>query len=924
MWSAFGNGAGVHHGGGGYVTKAPGWEFVPLCRLDQESGRGRGRTPVRTLSSPAAVAHFYEEPRPGLGAASESASRAQGDGHDVQTQYCRLKRKCEELKKRHDQQRAEWLRDKELLLRQVADIQGGENRRILLGLKSVLEDVQSELRKEEAKRAELQLQYTKDRCTWELERAELKCRIVQLEAKGNKYYCDKTSPDPKETLKREREEQKRLLADTHTAAMDLRKQLEHSERGWVREKVELLERFDSERKEWESQLKDMQMKIEELYHEVKARREGSVNGKEHGSHDEVLRLALHSSSSESSVLGGLADQKLDCPKESAAKVEEILQCNIGQALNSISMSEGNEPYTNPFNNFQNNNGFPSNVTRGNEKKKYTSALNAALKEIAKVSEELCSYQDEIKKKSTHGRSRTSSISFLEEFEEAHNVKNRGHPGFQSRSGEPALSSEWSDEFSITEEENRINWSSMSRDLNGSIESETDTGAKLSPRKKEAPPIPPRTTSWYITGSAVPETAELPAVEINKSRELQEAFSESKCNSPSVLKKFGAMLHENEGKTLTDSGVFTHIVPADSKCNIGCCHSRWSCDGSKFGDGNSSTYMPVQKSFSDVNIMSFDTDSESGSFDNPKYPNGKFQTADRDITKQCNPSSSSAEIGYSTSATPTYIEMNRPKKNETLAEKTAEFNRTLFQAETGNVFEEENAELAEVCANSIPNGLNVNYSMDTKHFNPDHKVSAYMEYAPNSTRNNARLVTRGIKNACSVWAGNDNGQQVLNEHLWRPSNLASCPPPTDARSNYRVVEKILQGYENSVPSHWNSNCGFYPQQHHNSGSQQGHPDNLIELLDMLQIEQDSHTSQRLCEIPFRQTTTHRDIQLNIHKGNLDCPPVSTKKSFARPARPAHRRPPSRWATRSTSASTARSLASHIRTYSYSCHSDTDII
>lgn len=66
------------------------------------------------------------------------------------------------------------------------------------------------------------------------------------------------------TLRREREEQRRLLADTHSTAMDLRCRLEHNERDWSREKAELLERFDVERREWESQLKDMQKKIEEV------------------------------------------------------------------------------------------------------------------------------------------------------------------------------------------------------------------------------------------------------------------------------------------------------------------------------------------------------------------------------------------------------------------------------------------------------------------------------------------------------------------------------------------------------------------------------------------------------------------------------------------------------------------------------------
>lgn len=59
-------------------------------------------------------------------------------------------------------------------------MQGGENRRILLDLKKVLEDVQVEVKREEERRSELQLQYTRDRCAWQLEKAELKCRIAQV------------------------------------------------------------------------------------------------------------------------------------------------------------------------------------------------------------------------------------------------------------------------------------------------------------------------------------------------------------------------------------------------------------------------------------------------------------------------------------------------------------------------------------------------------------------------------------------------------------------------------------------------------------------------------------------------------------------------------------------------------------------------
>lgn len=76
--------------------------------------------------------------------------------------------------------------------------------------------------------------------------------------------CPQEQHGETSTLRWEREEQWRLLEDTHSTAMDLRCRLEHNERDWSREKAELLERFDMERREWESQLKDMQKKIEEV------------------------------------------------------------------------------------------------------------------------------------------------------------------------------------------------------------------------------------------------------------------------------------------------------------------------------------------------------------------------------------------------------------------------------------------------------------------------------------------------------------------------------------------------------------------------------------------------------------------------------------------------------------------------------------
>lgn len=47
-------------------------------------------------------------------------------------------------------------------------------------MKSVLEEVQSEVKREESKRSDLELCYIKDRCAWQLERVELMSRITQV------------------------------------------------------------------------------------------------------------------------------------------------------------------------------------------------------------------------------------------------------------------------------------------------------------------------------------------------------------------------------------------------------------------------------------------------------------------------------------------------------------------------------------------------------------------------------------------------------------------------------------------------------------------------------------------------------------------------------------------------------------------------
>ncbi|KAF2985262.1 hypothetical protein EK904_007577 [Melospiza melodia maxima] len=149
--------------------------------------------------------------------------------------------------------------------------QASENRKLLNALKGLLDEFRSELRDEERERQGLQQQYALHKAAWEVETTELKCRLQQLEGKSENTSGE-TGSDAKGAFKREREEHKKLLADSHSVVMDLRWQIQHSEKNWNREKVELLDRLDRDRREWDRQKKELLRRIEQLQKEASPRR----------------------------------------------------------------------------------------------------------------------------------------------------------------------------------------------------------------------------------------------------------------------------------------------------------------------------------------------------------------------------------------------------------------------------------------------------------------------------------------------------------------------------------------------------------------------------------------------------------------------------------------------------------------------------
>ncbi|XP_068452457.1 protein SOGA3a isoform X2 [Clinocottus analis] len=1090
MWSAFMNGSGTHGGGGaggGYVP-SQGWEFVPCSGMDRaDRGRGKSRSPARRISSPPTVfSHIYDSQRDGGDAAAQLEvlrgpmwPGLEPQQQQQQQQHTRLKKKFEDLKKRHVQDKEEWMREKESLLREVADIQGGENRRILLELKSVLEEVQVEVKREEEKRSELQLQYTRDRCAWELEKAELKCRIAQLEARecagflgggGGVHSAAAGSGSgsaaalrgaPRQngetsTLRREREEQRRLLADTHSTAMDLRCRLEINERGWMREKAELLQRFDLERKEWESQLEDMQRKIETLYCDVRTNREVKGGGRPDDGGDGVHGLGVHGLGVRSASAGSslLSDSEPDASFSGAP------QKNVSNGHeNNVRVRPEEKPlWAEP------NHG---------DKKKNTTALNAALKEIARVSEELCSYQDEIRKKSADKRNRSESLCLSEGSEPA-----SGRDGTRLQVDEeeaPCDLGQIYDELRALERENWIASLTKSTWRADFAEAESHGDAKTSPGSlwdidaADGPPVPPRSSSWTLSSPTDTEL-HIPESPVMMARACHSpcAHIDKKCSSsPSIVRKFEAMLQENEGKVLIDGVVASRLAPPASSDSVskGCCHARWSCDASKFTN-KLSAYGTVQKSFSEVNILTAAKGSRSDYC--PRNPELQIPQLVTELPLDL--------LLSSLETPPAGCDLQGSRRNITLEQKTAEFNRTLFQAEMGRGVEQSDgcaatdadspgsqpafsptgapleiiqpgeATFQPLCADvasplstsnsRIPppevqsgqtgsgaEGQEVGMKRGIPPELPSEQPQTMTAMTSQSPARHCEVEHRGQtasgppsrkaqpRAAAEVlfsepvlpgWSAggsdffeNENprgakpqparagvsvqqqpsvenkhgqktppahqtqprlapvlppsqpdsssrtGPRAMSEHPWKALTLAAYPRPEGSRSNYGAVERILRNYESAARAQQNQSrpngTDCRPDTGAGPAAEEDAPEPDAPGIDPMRHAQTAtHTQLSGAVAELHLTEEEKTGVTSASSSSSSFSSSSAQKNFSRPARPARRRLPSRWAGRSPtsssvsssspSASSSFALHKHGSSFSYShaFHIETVII
>ncbi|XP_054842043.1 microtubule cross-linking factor 1 [Eublepharis macularius] len=440
--------------------------------------------------------------------------------------------------------------------------QARENHQLLNALKILLDDFRSELQDDEQERHSLQKQYATDKAAWEVEWTKLKCQLEQLEGNSEKAQSD-LGLDVKAAFKREREEHKKLLADSHKFVMNLQWQIQHNEKNWNREKRELLERLDKDRREWERQKKELLKRLDQLQ---------KVNSKRG---DNILcdskETSLHSFSNKGNhhvphPMGSRSYSDSDTMQfedRSLSKLKESDRCTATEnlfldTLSLDSPDDADEPQSQKL-----------------EQEKILSC----------VSEEEDMHKGNLQ--------RAMSVSSMSEFKRLMDISpflpEKTLPSSSSKEDiTPPLSP---DDLKYIEEFNK-NWDySTSRNHSGAAERPEDTWAERTESGKagnNSVPDPFQPSSWYLTTSVTMTTNTMTSPEHCQKQPLWNQVVTEKVgvrvfHSPPVVRRFdNSLIAGSEGKGQPEPDFLFPVAKAKGNMNetkgaSSEVFGRWSCD-----------------------------------------------------------------------------------------------------------------------------------------------------------------------------------------------------------------------------------------------------------------------------------------------------------------------------------------------------------
>ncbi|KAM9386686.1 microtubule cross-linking factor 1 isoform 4-T4 [Phaethornis superciliosus] len=446
--------------------------------------------------------------------------------------------------------------------------QASENRKLLNALKGLLDDFRLELRDEERERQGLQQQYALHKAAWEVEMAELKCQLKQMEGKSESTSGETgLTSDAKGAFKKEREEHKKLLAESHGVVMDLRWQIQHNEKNWNREKVELLERFDRDRLEWERQKKELLRRIEQLQKEVSPRRAGGFlcDQKENNLRPFPTQGNLHVPHPMGSRSFSDSDT-IQFEDRSLSKLRESDRCSAKENLflESLSLDSPDES--------------DEHRSRQLERDKFLSG----------VTEEEETHKGNLQ--------RAMSVSSMSEFQRLMDISpflpEKNLPSSNSKDDiTPPLSP---DDLKYIEEFNK-NWDySNTRNHGGATEKpaegwaeRTETGRAGSDSAAESF----QASSWYLTTSVTMTTNTMTSPEhcqkqSTRSHGVSEKMGVRVFHSPPVVRRFdNSVIASSEGKNQVEPDFLFSVTKAmgnvaETKGASSDMFGRWPCDLAK--------------------------------------------------------------------------------------------------------------------------------------------------------------------------------------------------------------------------------------------------------------------------------------------------------------------------------------------------------
>uniref|UniRef100_A0A8C4LTW9 KIAA0408 n=1 Tax=Equus asinus asinus TaxID=83772 RepID=A0A8C4LTW9_EQUAS len=696
--------------------------------------------------------------------------------------------------------------------------------------------------------------------------------------------------------------------------MDVHKQWENTETNWHKEKMELLDQFDNERKEWESQWKIMQKKIEELCREVNLRRK--INMSERA---KIIDLD-HKKAIQEQVVKSSSNYP-NCGQREFTGMNHRDDLEKGNETEQSLLSEGNQMckeqtarkkskvvFMDPLatDNQKECEAWPDLRTSEEESKSCSGALTTALEELAKVSEELCSFQEEIRKQSNHRRMK--SDSFLQEMPR---VISMPHGDHMISDGQCILPINL--EKDKPKNRKKLNCTSVLQS-NSVKKCGIDT---IDLPRNETPPVPPpRSTSRNFPSPYSEQAHESLKESLDHNSRVAQGGQGERNSNPHFLLRLNEMptLCLNEGKSLKDGIMFSSLAPEakiDNKppYNESVGLSMWAFDVGKSTKNSPSTSW-FQKTCSAPNKPKYEYEKMIPDHPAKSHPDLHISNDYSASVTQSSGPLRSFSCGFEKSA-----------RNEKLAVKTDEFNRTVFRTDRHCHAIQQNqsysgsSEDRKPCDTLITHIGNIS---EDDNVSDILKTSAHLPVPRENVPDNpTKKSTTGLVRPKQEHVSPSSYRNMLHEHDWRPSNLSGRPRSADPKSNYGVVEKLLKTYETSTGSALqNSKCFQDNWTKCNSDVSGGATLSLH--LETLQIEQEL---QRKAAMFGAQQVKQGADWKKITEESMAVT-SSHGRGFSRPARPANRRLPSRWASRSPSAPPAFRRTAH--SYTVSLRSEASMV